>query len=89
MLDAAPDLNITIRPVRDQKKLVIMDSGVGMTKEELQKNLGTIARSGTSEFLQKLEGSKGDSNSGSNLIGQFGLGASVSFDIVQTTHFYG
>lgn len=52
-----------------------------MTREELQKNLGTIARSGTSEFLSKLEGSDDPkkSNTGSNLIGQFGLGFYSSF----------
>jgi heat shock protein beta len=53
-----------------------------MTKEELQKNLGTIARSGTSEFLSKLENSpSNEKNSGtsSNLIGQFGLGFYSSF----------
>lgn len=47
------------------RKLDCADSGLGMTKESLMSNLGTIARSGTSEFLAKLE--KGD---GGNLIGQ-------------------
>jgi heat shock protein beta len=58
----------------------LTDSGVGMTKEELQKNLGTIARSGTSEFLSKLDKSnEKTSGTGSNLIGQFGLGFYSSF----------
>lgn len=43
----------------------LQDSGIGMSKEQLTENLGTIARSGTTEFLEKLE--KGD---GGNLIGQ-------------------
>ena len=75
-LDAAPALNITLRSYEDPPRLVITDSGVGMTRDELQRNLGTIARSGTSDFVAKLEGSKSDA---SNLIGQFGLGFYSSF----------
>lgn len=54
--------------VRNIAKL-IADTGIGMSKEELAKNLGTIARSGTSEFLKKAE-EKGGADG--NLIGQFG-----------------
>ncbi|PLW24357.1 hypothetical protein PCASD_06561 [Puccinia coronata f. sp. avenae] len=82
VMDSAPALNITILADAPSKRLIIRDSGVGMTKEELQKNLGTIARSGTSEFLSKLENSpSNEKNSGtsSNLIGQFGLGFYSSF----------
>lgn len=83
VLDTAPALNISIIADKPTKRLIIRDSGVGMTKEELQKNLGTIARSGTSEFLSKLEKSPGNdkaaSPTSSNLIGQFGLGFYSSF----------
>ncbi|KAH9817316.1 Hsp90 protein-domain-containing protein [Melampsora americana] len=78
VLDTAPALNISIMADKPSKRLIIRDSGVGMTKSELQKNLGTIARSGTSEFLSKLE--KGEkTGTSSNLIGQFGLGFYSSF----------
>ncbi|KAK4050746.1 hypothetical protein OIO90_004968 [Microbotryomycetes sp. JL221] len=74
LLDAAPSLNISIIPDVDNNRIIIRDSGIGMTKEALRANLGTIARSGTTEFLEKLE--KGE---GANLIGQFGLGFYSSF----------
>lgn len=63
-------LNVTIKPYKDEKKLVIADTGVGMTKEELQSNLGTIAKSGTTEFLDKVTSSSGEQASA--LIGRFG-----------------
>jgi heat shock protein beta len=63
-------LNVTIRPYKDEQKLVIADAGVGMTKEELQSNLGTIAKSGTTEFLDKVTSSSGEQASA--LIGRFG-----------------
>lgn len=70
ILKPAPLLNISIIPNPQENTLVIRDSGIGMSEQELRRNLGTIARSGTSEFMEKLEA--GDAG---NLIGQFGLGA--------------
>lgn len=53
------------------KKITISDNGIGMNKDDLKENLGTIARSGTKKFVEMLSG---DSKSDSNLIGQFGVG---------------
>jgi len=74
-LSANENLEIRIRAYPESQTLVISDSGVGMTKEELVKNLGTIAKSGTSEFLAQAE----TGNASENLIGQFGVGFYSAF----------
>ena len=58
---------------KDNKLLTVSDCGIGMNKDGLAKNLGTIARSGTKQFLENLTG---DSKKDSSLIGQFGVGKS-------------
>jgi len=63
------DLKIIIETDKDSKTFSIIDTGVGMTKNDLVKNLGTIAKSGTTAFIEAI--SKGNSL---NLIGQFGVG---------------
>ena len=67
-------VRISIDP--NTKELVIEDNGIGMTREDVISNLGTIARSGTAEFLKNLTGSQ---KTDANLIGQFGVGFYSSF----------
>jgi molecular chaperone HtpG len=67
------DLPLEIKITFNDKKniLTIADTGVGMTKEEIISNIGTIAKSGSAEFLKQLTESKQDAN---NIIGKFGVG---------------
>ena len=71
VLDKDTELQITISLDEEQRKIVIEDSGCGMTKEELVENLGTIANSGTLKYLEQLQT---ENKSAENLIGQFGVG---------------
>ncbi|RKX85085.1 MAG: molecular chaperone HtpG [Spirochaetes bacterium] len=76
-LDFNPRIDIKFED-GDKKKLIITDSGIGMNEEDLDKQLGTIARSGTKNFLSTLSG---DEKKDANLIGQFGVGFYSSFMI--------
>ncbi|WP_120498514.1 molecular chaperone HtpG [Kiloniella sp. EL199] len=70
-----PDFRIDLEIDSNANTLTISDNGIGMNRQELIENLGTIARSGTSAFMEQMESSK----DGSNLIGQFGVGFYSSY----------
>jgi len=72
--DGAPP-NIRIAPDKKANTLSVTDSGIGMDRQELIDNLGTIARSGTKSFLSRLTEAK----DGAGLIGQFGVGFYAAF----------
>jgi molecular chaperone HtpG len=69
-LDADAELAIRITFDKDQKTLTIKDSGIGMTRDEIVENLGTIAHSGAAEFLKKMQAEKQPAD----VIGRFGVG---------------
>lgn len=74
-----PDFKITLSSDGEAGTLTIADNGVGMSKDELIDNLGTIARSGTRAFLDSLAANNENDNDGSALIGQFGIGFYSAF----------
>ncbi|XP_070686156.1 endoplasmin [Pempheris klunzingeri] len=78
-LAANEELTIKIKSDKEKNMLHITDTGVGMTKEDLVKNLGTIAKSGTSEFLNQMTEMQSEGQSTSELIGQFGVGFYSAF----------
>ncbi|KAL6561216.1 hypothetical protein OROMI_016817 [Orobanche minor] len=78
LLNDGVDLNIRIQTDKDNGIITIMDSGIGMTRQELVDCLGTIAQSGTAKFLKALKDSK-EAGAESNLIGQFGVGFYSAF----------
>jgi len=71
-----PELKIYIKINKDAKTISIRDNGIGMNKEDLKENLGTIAKSGTQNFLNNMSG---DSKKDNMLIGQFGVGFYSAF----------
>lgn len=74
------DLSISIAFDKDARTITVADSGIGMTKDELEKNLGTIAHSGSLEFKTENAESQGDDV---DIIGQFGVGFYASFMVAQ------
>lgn len=77
ILPEGHDPKIRLVPDRENRTLVIEDDGIGMTRDEVVRNIGTIARSGTREALEKLKETAGEG--AGQLIGQFGVGFYSSF----------
>jgi molecular chaperone HtpG len=76
LLEDEPELRIRISFDADRRTISVTDNGIGMTRDEVVANLGTIARSGTGEFLARMTGEQARD---ANLIGQFGVGFYSSF----------
>ena len=85
LLEKEPDLAISIAVDKAAATLTITDSGIGMTAAELASNLGTIARSGTQDFVAKAKSKDGDAPS---LIGQFGVGFYAAFMVADKVEVY-
>ncbi len=75
LYEAEPELKIRIRIDKQARTISVADNGIGMSRDEVVANIGTIARSGTREFLERLSGKQQDAR----LIGQFGVGFYSSF----------
>ena len=76
LMEADAEMSVRISVDPGSKELVISDNGIGMTRDDVISNLGTIAKSGTAEFIKNLSG---DSKQDANLIGQFGVGFYSAF----------
>ncbi|MBF0582827.1 MAG: molecular chaperone HtpG [Magnetococcales bacterium] len=76
LYEGNPNLEIRVLFDKDAQTITVVDNGIGMNREEVMTNIGTIARSGTKEFLQSLSD---EQSKDANLIGQFGVGFYSAF----------
>ena len=85
LLEGDTEFSIRLAIDKDKKTLTVADNGIGMDKEDIKANIGTIARSGTKAFLERLKAEKEDSENVSNkeLIGQFGVGFYSAFMVAK------
>jgi len=80
LFESDSELRIRIDFDKEAKTITIEDNGIGMSREEVITNLGTIAKSGTAQFLSELSG---DQQKDSHLIGQFGVGFYSAFIVAK------
>ena len=83
LLGKDKDFLIKIRVSKKKKTIEIEDNGVGMTRQDLIDNIGTIARSGTNKFIEAMKSKK---DSDLSAIGQFGVGFYSSYMIAENVH---
>ena len=85
LLEGDTEFSIRLAIDKDKKTLTVADNGTGMDKEDIKANIGTIARSGTKAFLERLKAEKEDSENVSDkeLIGQFGVGFYSAFMVAK------
>src|SRR5262249_27635492 len=76
LLGEDPNLRITLTLDPEKRSLMVEDNGIGMSRAEMEEALGTIARSGTRAFVERIEAEKSE---GVQLIGQFGIGFYSAF----------
>lgn len=81
LTEGDPNFRIAIEVDKDARTLTITDNGLGMSHDEMVENLGTIARSGTTAFVEQLSG---DAKKDISVIGQFGVGFYSSFMVADT-----
>jgi heat shock protein beta len=78
-LDTNSELSIKVKTDKENRILHIIDTGIGMTHADLINNLGTIAKSGTAEFLSKVQENDENTQDANDMIGQFGVGFYSAF----------
>lgn len=78
------ELEIRLDPDKENRLLTISDNGIGMDKDELEENLGTIAKSGSLAFKEEMDKKEGEKNSDVDIIGQFGVGFYSAFMVAKS-----
>ncbi|MDX2164113.1 MAG: molecular chaperone HtpG [Gammaproteobacteria bacterium] len=80
LMENDPNLTVHVSFNKDNRTITVTDNGIGMSRDEVISHLGTIAKSGTKEFFEKLSGDKAKD---AHLIGQFGVGFYASFIVAK------
>jgi molecular chaperone HtpG len=88
ILEGDDSYEIFLEPDKDNHTLTIRDNGIGMSRQEVIENIGTIAKSGTKAFMEQLKKAKeasegGEGNTDKELIGQFGVGFYSAFMVAE------
>ncbi len=87
-IECSDEYKITVRVDKAARTLSVEDNGIGMTEDELSRYICQIALSGALEFIEKYEGKTGNDNTGSGIIGHFGLGFYSSFMVSEKVELF-